>query len=99
MNRRERPRMKHNAHDLVTISWGTLLVYACDAPHKAIGVALIEDGSGTTCVPLCDPCLDDKGHHVLKKYWGTPDLIVDEGGEATTEQLLALVERQGSVPQ
>ena len=109
MNRCERRRMKHNVH-LVNISWGTLLerdpnygasvvCYVCGAPHKARGLALIQDRLGTTWVPLCNPCLDDKDHRVCKKYLNAPDLEISEGGEATTEQLQALVERLGSLTQ
>jgi hypothetical protein len=76
--------------------------YVCDAPHKALGFARIQDKSGTTHVPLCERCFraveDTRGSHtqhtILRKFFNAPDLEISEGGEATTEQLLALAEKK-----
>jgi hypothetical protein len=80
--------------------------YVCGVPHLARGLARIQDKSGTTDVLLCNSCLGvrdvdkhDTHNRIIKKYWNAPDLKVREGGELTTEQLLALVERQGSALQ
>ena len=31
-----------------------VVCYACDTPHKAFGLARIQDNSDTTHVPLCE---------------------------------------------
>lgn len=68
--------------------------YVCATPHKAFGLARIYDTSGTIdTVPLCEPCLADD-ECVLRKFLNAPDLEIIDGGEATTEQVLALVEKQ-----
>jgi hypothetical protein len=69
--------------------------YVCATPHKAFGLARIEDKSGTTYVPLCQPCLQaDDTKPIARKYLAAPDLEISEGGDATTEQVFALVEKQ-----
>jgi hypothetical protein len=114
MNRRDIRIMKHMKHqvgDWVNISEGVLqerdpnyglrvTCYVCGTPHLARGVAYIEDKSGASVVPLCDPCVGaDVSNRIVKKYWSWLDLEFSEGGELTEEQLLALVEGQGSVRQ
>lgn len=71
-----------------------VICYACGAPHSACGLARISDQFGLyTHVPLCESCLE-KGdtRPIVQKLW--PDLEITEGGEATREQVLALVEKQ-----
>jgi hypothetical protein len=111
---REEPDRKLAAAGVVKIDYGCLSerdqnygtsfsCYVCDTPHKALGVARIQDKSGTSYVALCDSCLvadyDDVDsptkNAVIKKYWNAPDLEVREGGKATTVQILAVAEKQG----
>jgi hypothetical protein len=74
----------------------SLNCYICDTPHKARGIARIQDNSGTTNVPLCEPCLHDPDapEAIVWRFWHAPNLILSEGGEATHEQILALAEKQ-----
>jgi hypothetical protein len=74
-----------------------VVCYVCATPHKAFGLARIQDKSGTTHIPLCEPCVSDPtntGKSVARKYLNAPELEISEGGEATTEQILALAEKQ-----
>jgi hypothetical protein len=72
-----------------------VICFACDTPHEARGLARIEDKSGTTNVPLCEPCLQaEDGDRIVRKYCNASGLEVSEGGEATTEQVLAMAEKQ-----
>ena len=66
--------------------------YVCGAAHTASGVARIQHNRSTTHVPLCEPCLasNDQANAVVRKFWNAPDLEFSEGGEMTTEQLIAL---------
>jgi hypothetical protein len=81
-------------------NYGLLVVcYVCEAPHKCHGLARIRDKSGTTHVPLCEPCLkaaqDGPGERaIMRKYWNAPDLEMIDGGKATTEQIVGMVEKQ-----
>ncbi|MFY9881462.1 MAG: hypothetical protein WAK39_19010 [Pseudolabrys sp.] len=70
--------------------------YVCATPHKAFGLARIRANSDTTDVSLCEPCLasGDRGNVVARKFLNAPDLEISEGGEATTEQVLAVAEKQ-----
>ncbi len=70
--------------------------YVCGAPHKAFGVARIRDKSGTIHVPLCEACLHSDLHEqaIMRKFWNAPNLEISEGGEATTEQVMAAAEKQ-----
>jgi hypothetical protein len=73
--------------------------YVCTTQHKALGVArIIQEGASPVYVPLCEACLvaDKKGNAVLRKFLNAPDLEIAEGGSATTEQVLALGEKQGT---
>jgi hypothetical protein len=105
MNRRARRGAKKG--DAIFVDWGHLserdqnyglpvICYVCGAPHKAFGLARITEKSGTTHVPLCEPCLasTDRGNAVIRKFWNVRDLEISEGGEATTEQVMALTEKQ-----
>lgn len=109
-NRHERRAAKkrnpHQAGDGILIERGHLLerdpnyglpvnCYICDTPHKARGLARIQDKSGTTHVPLCEPCRHDPDAPVAI-IWRFSHVIVSEGGEATHEQILALAEKQGA---
>jgi hypothetical protein len=69
--------------------------YVCGAAHKAFGLARIQ-GQSTIDVPLCEACLesDERGNDVIRKYLNAPDLKINEGGEATTEQLIAMADKQ-----
>jgi hypothetical protein len=72
--------------------------YVCDAPHKALGLARIEDRSGTTHLPLCDRCLGAAMHGdedaLIRKYFNSPDLEISKGGKITAEQISAVVKKQ-----
>jgi hypothetical protein len=72
--------------------------YVCGRAHNALGLARIRDKRGTTDVPLCKPCLDsdDQTNAVLRKYWNAPGLKIRDGGQATGEQVVALVQKQNS---
>jgi len=71
--------------------------YVCSTPHRAHGLAQIEDKADTIHVPLCEACVQAGDFNaIVRKYWGTPDLEISEGGEATEEQIAELVERQGA---
>ncbi|QIG97523.1 hypothetical protein [Bradyrhizobium sp. 6(2017)] len=106
MNRRDR-RAARKRGDMILIDYGHLLerdqnyglsvaCYVCATAHKASGIARIEDKRSSTIVPLCEACptSDDRGNDVARKYLNAPDLEISEGGEATTEQVLAMAERQ-----
>ena len=66
--------------------------YGCGAPHSARGISRIEDKAGTLDVPTCEQCLEDSAR-IMRRYWEAPDLVIEEGGTATTEQLLAISEK------
>jgi hypothetical protein len=73
----------------------------CDAPHKARNLARIQNESDIAHVPLCASCYRaaDNGdtytkNLLIRKYLNAPDLEISEGGEATTEQVLAVAEKQ-----
>lgn len=96
--------------DVITVDYGMLSkqdenygqpvsCYVCDSPHKALAVARIEDKSTIAYAPLCECCCLVKSDVILRKYFNAPDLEISEGGEATTEQVLALVEKQGATEQ
>jgi hypothetical protein len=101
MNRRERRTAKK--HGTTIIDFGRLVTpddalpvdcYICATPHKASGVARIQERQSITYVPLCDQCFTDSGDAVVRKYMNAPDLKIHEGGEATTAQLSALADKQ-----
>jgi hypothetical protein len=73
--------------------------YVCSTPHRARGLARIGDSdySGTVDVPLCEQCVAGNSDGIARKYLRAPDLVISEGGEATTEQIEALVEKHGTV--
>ena len=77
-----------------------VVCYVCDTPHKALGLARIRDSRSTTDatidVPLCEPCLvsSDTDNAVIRKFLSAPDLEVFDKGEATTEQIEALTNKQ-----
>jgi hypothetical protein len=102
--RRQAAKLQHG--EVILIHYGQLLerdqnyglpvqCYVCGAPHKALGLARIEQKRSTTDVPLCDECLasDSKGD-IIRKYTNAPDLKISEGGELTAEQLTAIVDKQ-----
>jgi hypothetical protein len=70
--------------------------YVCGFPHHALGLARITDSQETIHVPLCEPCLgsDDRANTVIRKFLNAPDLEISEGGEATTEQVLAVADKR-----
>jgi hypothetical protein len=107
MNRHERRAAKKRNLWTTIISIGRLrehdpnyglplICYACGTPHKALGVALIEHQSGITDVPLCEPCFADNNicDVIQRKFWNAPKLEIEDGGDVTTEQFQALIEKQ-----
>lgn len=81
-----------------------LACYACGRMHKARNIACIRscdpvvggdfvDVAPPLHVPLCNSCFDNDQNGVVRKFLGSPDLKVSEGGNATTEQLHALAEK------
>ena len=68
--------------------------YVCGIPHRALGIARIRDSRSTLDVPICEPCFGADPDGVLRKYWNAPGLKITEGGEATTEQVEALADKQ-----
>jgi hypothetical protein len=108
MNRHNRRKFKKSrVGDLVLIDYGQLLprnqnhrqpinCYVCGATHQALGFARIEFRQSTTAVPLCSPCLasGERSDAVVRKFLNAPELRIDEGGEATTEQVMAVAEKQ-----
>jgi hypothetical protein len=72
-----------------------VLCYVCGAPHKASGLARIEQKRSTVDVPLCEICVaSDSNGEIIRKYTKARDLKISEGGELTTEQLAAMVDKQ-----
>ena len=112
MNRHERrAAKKRNAKvDHLFISIGSLMeqdlnyglpviCYACGTPHKAIGLARIQDKSNTYDVPLCGLCcspdkVDIAENIIARKFCNSLDLKVSGGGEVTIEQFQALIDKQ-----
>ncbi len=108
MNRHDR-RVARKRGDIILIDYGHLLerdqnyglpvgCYVCATAHKAFGFARIDDKRSTTVVPLCEACLGDaNSSNVARKFFNAPDLEITEGGDATTEQVLAMAERQSAI--
>src|SRR5262245_9804346 len=68
--------------------------YVCDIPHKALGLAQIRNSQETNHVALCERCLAAADNDaVLRKFLNTPNLEIRQGGEATTEQVMAMAEK------
>jgi hypothetical protein len=59
-------------------------------------LARIEVQSGNTDVPLCETCVASDGttDAIVRKFWNAPDLKIEEGSEATTKQIQALIDKQ-----
>ena len=114
--RRAAKKRKTRAGDMIVTTCGNLLehdpnyglsvdCFACGVTHKGWGFIKIQDGTGTTYLPLCEVCAqaanDDDNSQVantiVQKYWNAPDLKFTKGGEATNEQLRALVEKAKGV--
>ena len=84
------------------LNYGTAVsCFVCSTPHFARGLARITDNGGNTDIPLCERCVGNDVNTttnvILKKYWGSPDLKINDGGKVSVEQYAALVERQGAV--
>jgi hypothetical protein len=106
--RRAEQATKVKGKGVVFLDWGTLLpgdpnyaqpvnCYLCAAPHAARDFVRIENKSKTDFFALCGACFKarDRGDTgVLRKYLAAPDIEIIEGGEATTEQVLAIAEKQ-----
>jgi hypothetical protein len=105
MNRHERRAAKKG--NVTFIEYGHLLArdqnfglpvtcYVCATPHKALGLARIQHKQTITNVPLCESRLGagDRYNAVFRKFLNAPELEIIEGGEATTEQVLAAAEKQ-----
>jgi hypothetical protein len=111
MNRHERRAAKKPLGSVTFIDCGRLLeadpnygepviCCACGAPHNASGIAQIRHNHNTTFVPLCEPCLEaNPTDQIMRRYWNSPDLTISDGGEATTEQVLAMAEAQRATKQ
>jgi hypothetical protein len=78
-------------------NYGSLVrCYVCGRKHNARHLARIQDGEATSDVPLCKRCHDaERSDAIVRKYWQAPDLTIEEGGEASAEQIQALVDRAG----
>jgi hypothetical protein len=79
-----------------------VVCFVCDTPHKAFNLTRITDGAGTHYAPLCATCFLRVGdgdrvpeQAIVRKHLNAPNLAFSEGGEASTEQVLALAEKQG----
>jgi hypothetical protein len=107
MNRQQRRTARKQGRNATFIAYGYLsrrdqnlglpvICFACDAQHAALGLARITHDNATTDVPLCEACLvsEQKEDVVFRKFLNAPDLAITEGGEATTEQVIALAEKQ-----
>ena len=79
--------------------------YLCGVTHKGFGVARITDKSEVLPTSHCvetslHSALDDDDGAVIRKYWNAPDLEIRKGGEATTDEILAVAsafaERDGT---
>src|SRR5262245_18818294 len=71
--------------------------YVCSTPHRAHGLAQIEDKADTIQGPLCGACVQAGGFNaIVRKSWGRRSREISEGREATEEQIAELVERQGA---
>ena len=103
-NRHERRAAKKRGRVTTIVDYGYLLegdpnyglrviCYGCSARHKAFGLARIKDKSGTTVLPLCEPCLSDDSDSIFRKFRNEPDLTIREGGEVTLDQILAMAEK------
>jgi ribosomal protein S14 len=62
--------------------------YVCGTPHKASGLARIEDASGHTevkslDVPVCEECLRSDRNGVIRKFLNLSDLEILEVGPIT----------------
>lgn len=59
-------------------------------------MARIRRDRSTIDVPLCEPCLvsSDTYDAIARKYLNAPDLEMIDKGEATTEQIEALANKQ-----
>jgi hypothetical protein len=72
--------------------------FVCDAPHAASGIARIRHDESTDYVPLCETCREGApgpfiGNAIVRKFFDAPGMEIHEGGEATTEQVLAVAEK------
>jgi hypothetical protein len=108
MNRHERRKahklgigeaifMDHGTLDIRDRNFGRRVIcYACGARHLALNFARIRTQADTTDVPLCPACFasNDMPNDVLRKFLNAPDMTIEEGGNATLEQIDALVERE-----
>ena|SRR5262252_3446280 len=77
--------------------------YICDTPHMARCAASIYHEEGTTDVPLCGPCCHAGGtarmQAVLRKFFDSSDLDVDEDGLVSAEEFAALIEKRSATEQ
>ena len=104
-NRHERRKARKG--DVITVDIGRLQqrdpnyglpvsCYVCGAAHTASGLARIQDKRSTKNVALCDACLADGtvDHLVVRKFLGASGMTFSEGGKVTTEQIIALADKQ-----
>jgi hypothetical protein len=79
-------------------NYGTsVLCRVCDKPHRALGLAQIEDGSGFSHIPLCEACAvagDITMDAITRKYRCTP--VINRGGNLR-EAFLAMEEKRSAV--
>jgi hypothetical protein len=110
MNRHERRRAAKQQDTAKAMAiythWGHLrptfkhykqptICYICDAEHGALDVVADDGRDPINHHPICKRCAGDN-HSVIRKYWDAPKLKIVERGEATTEQLEAIIERAKS---
>jgi hypothetical protein len=109
MNRHEKRAEKKLNRNLIFIDHGRLLerdqnygqpvvCYVCGTSHRADGLARIRSRQETVDVPLCARCWDDSDA-VGRKFLNAPQMKIIKGGDATTEQVLALAEKQDASEQ
>jgi hypothetical protein len=108
-NRRERRRAaKVRVGDTILIEYGFLredvpiygqihTCYVCSAPPRAHGSVCVRDKREDAYFLLCEACLSDRSSNtsnlVLRKYLGTPDLGISDGGPLTDETYRAMAEK------
>jgi hypothetical protein len=77
--------------------------FVCGKDHKAFGVGCIEeDGRSETNFPLCAACIVDRKRTteaITRKIFDAPDLVTRDCGEASAEQIRALIEKQNEPEQ
>ena len=113
MNRHKRRAAKKRIADVIVVDYGHLLegdqryglsvsCYVCGAPHRAFGFARIRNAQEADCqghdmFALCGSCLASEGDDVFRIFLNKPTMKVADGGKATPEQVMAMVEKQDAM--